>query len=104
MNRCYIMRITSVKKEGTPKQSKFYSLEYEPRPEKTCHRGFRPGLTQIGLYSHRRWLAVFEVKGLYYVAKTKMLTSSVPLLFFFFFQIGQQMVDAKDHHRYEFYI
>ena len=24
--------------------------------EKTGHRGFRPGLTQTGLYSHRRWL------------------------------------------------
>ena len=29
---------------------------YEPRCEKTGLRGFRPGLTQTGLYSHRRWL------------------------------------------------
>ena len=28
---------------------------YEPRCEKTGLRGFRPGLTQTGLYSHRRW-------------------------------------------------
>ena len=28
----------------------------EPRSEKTGLRGFRPGLTQTGLYSHRRWL------------------------------------------------
>ena len=27
-----------------------------PRSEKTGLRGFRPGLTQTGLYSHRRWL------------------------------------------------
>ena len=29
---------------------------YEPRSEKTGLRGFRPGPTQTGLYSHRRWL------------------------------------------------
>ena len=28
----------------------------EPRCEKTGLLGFRPGSTQIGLYSHRRWL------------------------------------------------
>ena len=27
---------------------------YEPRSEKTGLRGFRPGPTQTGLYSHRR--------------------------------------------------
>ena len=31
-------------------------LIFEPRSEKTGLRGFRPGLTQTGLYSHRRWL------------------------------------------------
>ena len=31
-------------------------LLYEPRSEKTGLRGFRPGPTQTGLYSHRRWL------------------------------------------------
>ena len=29
---------------------------YEPRSEKTCLRGFRPGPTQTELYSPRRWL------------------------------------------------
>ena len=29
---------------------------YEPRCEKTGLRGFRPGPTQTGLYSDRRWL------------------------------------------------
>ena len=29
---------------------------YEPRCEKTGLRGFRPGPTQNGLYSHRIWL------------------------------------------------
>ena len=29
---------------------------YEPRCEKTGFRGFRPGQTQTGLFSHRRWL------------------------------------------------
>ena len=29
---------------------------FEPRCEKTGLRGFRPGSTQTGLYSHRRWL------------------------------------------------
>ena len=29
---------------------------YEPRCEKTGLRGFRPGPTQTGLYSHGKWL------------------------------------------------
>ena len=29
---------------------------FEPPREKTGLRGFRPGLTQTGLHSHRRWL------------------------------------------------
>ena len=28
----------------------------EPRRQKTGLRGFRPGPTQAGLYSHKRWL------------------------------------------------
>ena len=32
------------------------SLLYEPCSEKTGLRGFRPGPTQTGLYSHKRWL------------------------------------------------
>ena len=31
-------------------------LAYEPRSEKTGLRGFQPGPTQTGLYSHKRWL------------------------------------------------
>ena len=31
-------------------------LQYEPRCEKTGLRGFRPGSTQPGLYSHGKWL------------------------------------------------
>ena len=32
------------------------SGSYEPRCENTGLQGFRPGPTQTGLYSHRRWL------------------------------------------------
>ena len=32
------------------------AIAYEPVREKTNNLGFRPGLTQTGLYSHRRWL------------------------------------------------
>ena len=31
-------------------------VAYEPRSEKTGLRGFRPGPTQTGLYSHKRRL------------------------------------------------
>ena len=31
-------------------------LQDEPRCEKTGLRGFRPGPTKTGLFSHRRWL------------------------------------------------
>ena len=34
----------------------FFIVLNEPRCEKTGFRGFRPGSTQTGLYSHRRWL------------------------------------------------
>ena len=33
-------------------------IVFEPRHEKTCIRGFRPGPPQTGLYSHRRWLEI----------------------------------------------
>ena len=36
--------------------SSFSAIIYEPPCEKTGLRGFRPGPTQTGLYSHRRWL------------------------------------------------
>ena len=32
----------------------------QPRHDKTCLRGFRPGSTQTGLYSHRRWLVALN--------------------------------------------
>ena len=32
------------------------NIQYELRSEKTGLRGFRPGPTQTGLYSQRRWL------------------------------------------------
>ena len=53
----------------------------EPRCEKTGLRGFRPGPTQTGLYSHRRWLEAcnfgFRKKRdcTIRVAKTKVLIS-----------------------------
>ena len=31
-------------------------ISFEPVREKTNNLGFRPGLTQTGLYSDRRWL------------------------------------------------
>ena len=36
-----------------------YKMEIEPRHEKTCLRGFRPGLTQTGLYSDSRWFVLY---------------------------------------------
>ena len=54
---------------------------FEPRCEKTGLRGFRLGLTQTGLYSHRRWLEAlnFVFRNMrdctIYVAKTKALIS-----------------------------
>ena len=46
--------------------------KFEPRQEKIYLRGFRPGRTQTGLYSHRRWIElcnfrIYEVDGLYYI-------------------------------------
>ena len=44
-------------------------FKYEPRCEKTCLRGFRPGPTQTRLCSHRnaKRLEISDlVKGLYY--------------------------------------
>ena len=49
----------------TPNEAKHYAHTpigfrltyiYEPRCEKTGLQGFRPGLTQTGLFNHRRWL------------------------------------------------
>ena len=36
--------------------TKFSMISFEPRSEKTGLRGSRPGPTQTGLCSHRRWL------------------------------------------------
>ena len=33
---------------------------FEPRCEKTDHRGFRPGPTQNRLYNHTRWLEAWN--------------------------------------------
>ena len=38
------------------KKSSIDANRFEPRCEKTGLRGFHPGPTQTGLYSHRRWL------------------------------------------------
>ena len=37
-------------------ETKNNMIQNEPRCEKTGLRGFRPGLTQTELCSHRRWL------------------------------------------------
>ena len=53
----------------------------EPRHEKICLRGFRPGPTQTGLNSHSRWLDASDFKFRkrrncsFYIAKTKALIS-----------------------------
>ena len=55
--------------------------ENEPVREKTNNLGFRPGPTQTGLYSHRKWLEAgnfgFRKKRdcTIHVAKTKALIS-----------------------------
>ena len=54
---------------------------YEPRCKRTGLRGFRPGPTQIGLCSYRRWLEPWNLgfreqrDCTIYVAKTKALIS-----------------------------
>ena len=42
--------------EWTGQTLGFVKQRYGPRQKKTCLKGFRPDPTQIGLYSHRRWL------------------------------------------------
>ena len=41
-------------------------MSIEPRREKTGLRGFRPGLTQTDLYSHRSRLRIQEEEEFYY--------------------------------------
>ena len=56
-------------------------VTFEPRREKTGLRDFRPGLTETGLYSHRRWLETWNFgfgkqrDCTIQVAKTKALIS-----------------------------
>ena len=77
-SECYFFNSTFVSiKSGV------HVLYYEPCCEKTGLRGFRPGPTQTGLYSHKRWLEasnfLFRKKRgcTIYVAKTKALISFV---------------------------
>ena len=57
------------------------TFSFEPRRQKTGLRGFRPGPTQTGLYSHRRWLETWNFgfrkqrDCTIQVAKTKTLIS-----------------------------
>ena len=66
---------------STHKQIMLPFVIFEPRNDKTCVRGFRPGQKQKGLYSYRKWLETciygLESRGivLIYVAKTKALIS-----------------------------
>ena len=36
--------------------------KYEPRNEKSCLRGFHPGLTQTGLYNHKRCIEACNLR------------------------------------------
>ena len=42
--------------DSSPFDESRFKKTNEPVREKTNNLGFRPGLTQTGLYSHRRWL------------------------------------------------
>ena len=48
-------------------------MTIEPRCEKPCLRGIRPGPTQTGLHSKRRWLDVAKTKALISFAVTAKL-------------------------------
>ena len=80
---------------------------YEPLCEKTSLRGFRPGPTQTGLYSHRRCLEVrhFRFRKKRYctvhVAKTKALISFVvtaKLICAFVFAYAKSRFSHKEAH------
>ena len=51
----YSKWIVGSENQGQMKNS-IQAKTFEPRSEKTGLRGFRPGLTQTGLYSYRRCL------------------------------------------------
>ena len=71
---CFIILITALQNQQ-PKTCYLYItviflmealfMPYEPHCAKTGLRGFRPGQTQIGLYSHKRWRIEVD-EGLYY--------------------------------------
>ena len=53
--------LLSASSDGTARFDTIFSLpemrtQNEQRHDKTCPRGFGPGLTQMELYSHRRWM------------------------------------------------
>ena len=48
--------MTKKKKKKKKKKNRGISCIIEPRREKPGLRDFRPGPTQTGLYSHRKWL------------------------------------------------
>ena len=54
------------KTEHSPSIPVMYSFIFEPLHEKTNNLGFRSGLTQTSLYSHRNWLEIKKVEELYY--------------------------------------
>ena len=76
-NMCYCWRCNMIRTSTSPEDCN----AYEPRCEKTGLRGFRPGLTQTGLYSYRRCLEAWnfgfskEKDCTIRVAKTKALIS-----------------------------
>ena len=52
----YIFKIAQVISENIRNAFLYVLSIFEPRCEKTGLRGFRPGPTQTGLCSHRKWL------------------------------------------------
>ena len=85
------------------------NLTFEPRCEKTGLRGVRPGPTQTGLYSYRRWL---EARNFVFrkwrdctisVAKTKSLISfavTVKLICVFVFAYAKSRFSHDEAHLY----
>ena len=81
----------------------------EPRSEKTGLRGFRPGPTQTGLCSHRRWLEACNFgfsktkDCTIYVAKTKALIRfpvTAKLICVFVFAYAKSRFSQDEAHIY----
>ena len=78
---CGISFSLFVRNTASFSDKKIVSKQYEPRCEKTGLRGFRPGLTQTGLYNYRRCLEAYNFgcskkrDCTIYVARTKALIS-----------------------------